>query len=124
MFLGAFFTWVWVPEVQYPRDRGNEDNYQQSIASSYEGSVFSVVRDVNHSNGPLTFVERLVLINRTLEDIANNPAEDQIIGIRANIIRLFGGGVRNRKKKAKDLASERFDSHELSQYQATGGNSE
>ncbi|KAI0376408.1 MFS general substrate transporter [Hypomontagnella monticulosa] len=75
MLLGAFITWVWVPEVQYPR--GHDDKPERDDNASDDG-----LEDA-------TFRQKLKLPNRPLADIAQNPGEGQILGMRRNIARLF-----------------------------------
>lgn len=91
MLLGAFITWVWIPEVQFPR--GHHD---------------AVVRDENMSDDGLddeqhetSFREKLKLPNRPLADIAQDPAGGQVLGIRRNLRRLF---VRSRGNKRASMA--------------------
>lgn len=79
MLLGAFITWAWIPEVQFPR--GHHD---------------VVVRDENMSDDGLddgqqemSFREKLKLPNRPLAHIAQDPEGGQVIGIRRNLRRLF-----------------------------------
>ncbi|KAI8962033.1 MFS general substrate transporter [Daldinia sp. FL1419] len=77
MLLGAFITWVWIPEVQHSRGYDSKPG-----------------RDDNASDDGLdsenyTFRQRLKLANRPLLDIARNPGDGQILGMRKNISRLF-----------------------------------
>lgn len=85
MLLGAFITWAWIPEVQFPR--GHHD---------------VVVRDENMSDDGLdgdqhemSFREKLKLPNRPLANIAQDPEGGHIIGIRRNLRRLFDRSSRN-----------------------------
>ncbi|KAI1417894.1 MFS general substrate transporter [Hypoxylon sp. FL1857] len=72
MLLGAFITWVWIPEVQNPR--GHDDKPERGDNASDNGEVESA-----------TFRQKLKLPNRPLADIAQNPGEGQILGMRQNI---------------------------------------
>ncbi|OTB14874.1 hypothetical protein K445DRAFT_61970 [Daldinia sp. EC12] len=77
MLLGAFITWVWIPEVQYPR--GYDSKPERDDNASDDGRNME-----NH-----TFRQKLKLANRPLLDIAQNPGDGQILGMRQNISRLF-----------------------------------
>ena len=61
MLLGALVTWVWIPEVQYPRGA---------------------------QEGDKSYRERLKLTNRSLEEIARDPNGDQVIVLRKNLVRF------------------------------------
>ncbi|KAI0131570.1 MFS general substrate transporter [Daldinia grandis] len=92
MLLGAFVTWVWIPEVQYPR--------------GYDGKP---ERDGNASDDGLdmendTFRQKLKLANRSLLDIAQNPGDGQILGMRRNALRLF----RATQTRVRDGTRRRF----------------
>jgi PHS family inorganic phosphate transporter-like MFS transporter len=72
MLLGAFVAWVWIPEVQDPPGwRPLKDEH--------------------------TWKDYLVFHNRSLERIAENPTEKQVIGMRENI----KGLCRPRRHKSK-----------------------
>ncbi|KAI1403311.1 MFS general substrate transporter [Hypoxylon fuscum] len=77
MLLGAFITWVWIPEVQYPR--GHDIKPERNDNASDNG--------LEREN--YTFRRKLKLPNRPLADIAKNPGDGQILGMRRNIARLF-----------------------------------
>lgn len=77
MLLGAFITWVWIPEVQYPR--GHDDKPERNDNASDNG--FDGQRT--------TFRQKLVLPNRPLADIAKDSGDGQILGMRKNLARLF-----------------------------------
>ncbi|KAI1381220.1 MFS general substrate transporter [Hypoxylon crocopeplum] len=77
MLLGAVITWVWIPEVQYPR--GHDTKPPSNDNASDNGLVGERV----------TFRQKLKLPNRPLADIAQNPGDGQILGMRRNIARLF-----------------------------------
>ncbi|KAI0425815.1 major facilitator superfamily domain-containing protein [Xylaria sp. FL1042] len=79
MLLGAFITWVWIPEVQFPRGHGHD-----------------VMRDENASDDGLdhglqeeTFSKKLRLPNRPLAQIAQDPKGGQVLGIRRKLRRLI-----------------------------------
>jgi MFS transporter, PHS family, inorganic phosphate transporter len=83
MLLGAFITWVWIPEVQYPRGyHSHDDDHRDENASDNASSA--------GDEGRPTFQQRLKFANRTLEDIAENPEEGQRLGMRNNLSRLCG----------------------------------
>ncbi|KAI1108283.1 major facilitator superfamily domain-containing protein [Nemania sp. NC0429] len=87
MLLGAFITWVWIPEVQFPRG-----HYE--VVSRDENMSDDGLND--DEEGP-TFREKLKLPNRPLAHIAQDPEGGQVIGIRRNLARLFrrtNGGSR------------------------------
>ncbi|KAK3384925.1 major facilitator superfamily domain-containing protein [Podospora didyma] len=111
MFLGALVTWLWIPEVQLPR-RGSHhvqaysegsDNNSQHHRGSRPGTPtsHSSAASLSVQNDRETFLARLILLNRSLEDIADDPAGNQIFGWRAHCRWLFGdkrannGGSRN-----------------------------
>ncbi|KAI2468397.1 MFS general substrate transporter [Annulohypoxylon bovei var. microspora] len=77
MLLGAFITWVWIPEVQYPR--GLDDKPGRGDDVSEDGVEME----------SSTFRQKLKLRNRPLADIAQNPGDGQILGMRRNVARLF-----------------------------------
>ncbi|KAI1780297.1 MFS general substrate transporter [Hypoxylon cercidicola] len=77
MLLGAFVTWVWIPEVQYPR--GHDTRPERNDNASDNGL----------EGQSTTFRQKLQLPNRPLADIANNPGDGQILGMRQNLARLF-----------------------------------
>jgi PHS family inorganic phosphate transporter-like MFS transporter len=81
MLLGAFVTWVWIPEVQYPRGQG-----AQAVAEVDENASDDGLDDVQSKP---TFRQQLKLPNRPLGDIQQNPDEGQVIGVRRNLARLF-----------------------------------
>ncbi|KAI5864028.1 MFS general substrate transporter [Durotheca rogersii] len=100
MLLGAFITWVWIPEVQYPR--GHEGKPVTGDDASDAG--------VPIESEMATFRRRLKLPNIPLADIAENPGQGQILGMRRNIARLFrgkrtqGGDADERKNSAEEGA--------------------
>lgn len=101
MLLGAFITWVWIPEVQYPR--GHDSKPERNDNSSDNGLE-------GQDN---TFRRKLQLPNRPLADIAQDPGDDQILGMRRNLARLF------RSRRTHD-ASESRHRHSISTiYRAT-----
>ncbi|KAI1095290.1 MFS general substrate transporter [Rostrohypoxylon terebratum] len=112
MLLGAFITWVWIPEVQYPR--GHDDKPACGDDVSEAGIV---------SESP-TFRQKLKLRNRPLADIAQNPDEGQILGMRRNIARLFRAAQSHgtdelRRRRTEDRMSRRgnsIDQQEIMQY--------
>ncbi|KUJ11253.1 MFS general substrate transporter [Mollisia scopiformis] len=71
MLIGAFVAWVWIPEVQHPRDPKHVDKQQK---------------------GKLKYRERMVMPSRSLEEITANPTEDHTFGLRYHLSELFGGG--------------------------------
>ncbi|KAK3939232.1 major facilitator superfamily domain-containing protein [Diplogelasinospora grovesii] len=84
MFIGALVTWVWIPEVQYPR--GYQEDLDDGGSSDDEGDHENR-REIPQS--PMTFRERLKLANIPLEEIARHPSDGQIIGVRKNLARLW-----------------------------------
>ncbi|KAI3319135.1 MFS general substrate transporter [Xylariaceae sp. AK1471] len=79
MLLGAFISWAWIPEVQFPR--GHHDEIVRDENASDDG--------LDHDMHEATFREKLKLPNRPLAHIAQNPGEGQILGFRRNLRRLF-----------------------------------
>ncbi|KAI0541442.1 major facilitator superfamily domain-containing protein [Xylaria digitata] len=79
MLLGAFITWVWIPEVQFPRGHATE------IVRGENTSDDGTNEDLQES----TFVKKLKLPNRPLAHIAQNPEGGQVLGVRRNLIRLI-----------------------------------
>ncbi|KAH8899955.1 MFS general substrate transporter, partial [Thozetella sp. PMI_491] len=84
MLLGALVTWVWIPEVQYPR--GHQEDADADDRSIDEG---------DRPSAPVTFRERLKLANIPLDELAKNPSAGQVIGFRKNMWRLKQGLVKN-----------------------------
>ena len=79
MLLGALITWVWIPEVQYPRGHTIRDD-----ASGSE-------QEEEEEPQRRRFLEQLRLPNRPLEEIAANPSKGQMVGARRNL-RLVASG--------------------------------
>jgi hypothetical protein len=125
MLLGAFFSWVWVPEVQEARARDSEDAEPDWVRAG-DGSSGPASGD-EHDAGdahylppappappsPPTpgqaetnrgttraraFLKSLILPNRTLEDIAEDPARGQIIGVRQSVKHAWCGFFGRRGK--------------------------
>ncbi|KAJ2986204.1 hypothetical protein NUW58_g5139 [Xylaria curta] len=96
MLLGAFITWVWIPQVQLPRGHKNE-----------------IVRDENmsdysaHNAHRTTLGEKWKFPNRPLADIARDPENGQILGVRRNLGRLIHrkGSSRGKAETAATLES-------------------
>ncbi|KAI0473823.1 major facilitator superfamily domain-containing protein [Xylariaceae sp. FL0804] len=88
MLLGAVMTWVWIPDVQFPRGQGvvpcdgNTSNDEES-----------------HTEVEETFRQRLKLPNRPLADIARRPGNGHVIGLRLNMKRFLRIG----EDRSKDL---------------------
>ncbi|KAI1204526.1 MFS general substrate transporter [Annulohypoxylon truncatum] len=109
MLLGAFITWVWIPEVQYPRGRDD----------TFEGGD-----DVSEARVELeisTFRQKLKLRNRPLADIAQNPGDGQILGMRRNIARLFRPARshntdRIRRRHAEGTRGDSMDQQDVMYY--------
>ncbi|KAK7923752.1 hypothetical protein PG985_007823 [Apiospora marii] len=127
MLLGAFVTWVWVPEVQFPRGHGygsDGQHHHRLVSSSYdrdgsggesgadEDDIDDRSDDGSGNNSDAvegresrgskrcsraTFRELLKLPNRPLEHIEKFPGEGQILGARKNLARLF----RRRRTRTK-----------------------
>lgn len=121
MLLGAFFSWVWVPEVQEARVarnrvdddegessgiRSNTDDEESQSPGSRRGTGEALAGQEGRTHGGdqsgrrrgagevkevRAFLEGLVLPNRTLEDIAEDPARGQIIGVQACVANACGG---------------------------------
>ncbi|KAK8140018.1 hypothetical protein PG984_000084 [Apiospora sp. TS-2023a] len=116
MLLGAFVTWVWIPEVQFPRGHGYGADGHQLVSSSHNqddsegesgvdedgdgdqsddgrgnGSDAAEGRESRGSKrgSRATFRKLLKLPNRPLEHIEKFPGEGQILGARKNLARLF-----------------------------------
>jgi MFS transporter, PHS family, inorganic phosphate transporter len=87
MLLGALVTWVWIPEVQFPRGYGHNSADEPDENASFDG------RDAAASNE--SFRKLLRLPNRPLEQIDRQPGEGQELGMRRNLAKLFH--VRRRK---------------------------
>lgn len=73
MLIGAFFAWIWIPEVQHLRNR-KDDNWEKD----------------KH-----TYKDGLLMPPRSLEEITNNPIEGQIFGLKKHFKHLF----RSRRKR-------------------------
>lgn len=162
MLLGAFFSWVWVPEVQEARGGGvrsaddddddNRERESSGIRSSTEDEEVRVAggrgsttddeaptgggRNAIPSQGGgsrrdranakmRAFFKGLVLRNRTLEDIAEDPARGQIIGIRPCIRHAWGElfpRLREPKSKAgPDIEAGGDGGHEMHAVPASPG---
>ena len=105
MLLGALITWVWIPEVQYPRGHATADD-----ASASEDGL-----DDNAEPPRRRFLAQLRLPNRPLEDIAADPSRCQIIGARKNMALASSGVVRALgcgKTTRRPAAASRNGSHE------------
>lgn len=143
--LGAFVTWLWIPEVQFPRGHGygsDGGHHHQLTSSSYnrddsggESGVGEDDVDDRSDDGRgdtaegrksrgskrgsrATFCGLLKLPNRPLEHIEKFPGEGQILGVRKNLVRLF----RRRRTRTKGVRREgvdKGDGHENGQ--PTGG---
>ncbi|KAI0884550.1 MFS general substrate transporter [Annulohypoxylon maeteangense] len=103
MLLGAFITWVWIPEVQYPRGYDDKPERGDDVSEDGVGAESS------------TFRQKLKLRNRPLADIAQNPGDGQILGMRRNIGRLFRaarphGSNDIRRRHTEDRISRRGNS--------------
>ncbi|KAI0436654.1 major facilitator superfamily domain-containing protein [Xylaria telfairii] len=79
MLLGAFITWVWIPEVQFPRGHRNEIIRDENASDD----------GLDHDLRQITFKENLKLPNRPLAHIAQDPEDGQILGVRRNLRRLI-----------------------------------
>ncbi|XDG03127.1 hypothetical protein ABKA04_002742 [Annulohypoxylon sp. FPYF3050] len=112
MLLGAFITWVWIPEVQYPRGHDDKPIHGDDVSEAGVGNESS------------TFRQKLKIRNRPLADIAQNPDEGQILGMRRNIARLFRaaqfhGTDELRRRRTEDRISQRgnsIDQQEIMHY--------
>jgi PHS family inorganic phosphate transporter-like MFS transporter len=80
MLLGAFISWAWIPEVQFPR--GHRDEVVRDENASDDGLEHGDLRET-------TFGEKLKLPNRPLAHIAQDPENGQVLGLRRNLRRLF-----------------------------------
>ncbi|KAI1644225.1 MFS general substrate transporter [Daldinia loculata] len=103
MLLGALVTWVWIPEVQYPR--GYDSKPERDDNASDDGL------DMEND----TFRQKLKLANIPLLNIAQNPGDGQILGMRQNISRLFRATQtrvidRTRRRFSTAATSPRADS--------------
>ncbi|KAI1358569.1 major facilitator superfamily domain-containing protein [Xylaria arbuscula] len=78
MLLGAFVSWVWIPEVQYPRGYGSENVRDENASDD----------GLNHDLQEHTFRMLLKLPNRPLAQIALDPEGGQVLGVRRNLGRL------------------------------------
>lgn len=102
MLLGAFVSWVWIPEVQYPRGRAvvleeGDDDYSDN--ASDDGNDRAAYRQ--------SFRQQLKLPNRPLEEIDRNPDDGQVLGMRRNLARLFRfKGYRQRSAEPAHLMQE------------------
>ncbi|KAI1155280.1 hypothetical protein F4825DRAFT_407987 [Nemania diffusa] len=79
MLLGAFITWVWIPEVQFPRGHLDEMAGEENVSDNG-------LDDDRHA---VTFRESLKLPNRSLAQIAQDPEGGQVLGLRRNLRRLI-----------------------------------
>ncbi|KAI0869489.1 MFS general substrate transporter [Hypoxylon argillaceum] len=79
MLLGAFITWVWIPEVQFPRGHLDEMAGEENVSDNG-------LDDDRHA---FTFRESLKLPNRSLAQIAQDPEGGQVLGLRRNLRRLI-----------------------------------
>ncbi|TGJ79901.1 hypothetical protein E0Z10_g8858 [Xylaria hypoxylon] len=79
MLLGAFITWVWIPEVQFPR--GHESETTRDENTSDDG----LDPDLQDN----AFRKKLKLPNRPLAHIALDPEGGQVLGVRRNLRRLI-----------------------------------
>ncbi|KAI1382809.1 MFS general substrate transporter [Hypoxylon trugodes] len=106
MLLGALITWTWIPEVQHSRHY--DPKPERNDNASDDGLDMETP----------TFRQKLKLANRPLTNIARKPGEDQILGIRKNISRLFratkihdAGGVR-RGRSMDNARTTSMDHHD------------
>ncbi|KAI0555920.1 major facilitator superfamily domain-containing protein [Xylaria curta] len=98
MLLGAFISWVWIPEVQFPRGHRNEIIRDENASDDGE----------DHNLPQISFGKNLRLPNRPLAHIAQNPEDGQILGMRRNLRRLTRhSNERNRERTetASDVES-------------------
>ena len=154
MLLGAFVSFVWIPEVQLPRGNSDENNDGQSGSINDEESVSVRENDKTEdqtNNGRQSrerestadadgvaqldtevrqtdvhqlreqkrrlqaFFEALILPNRTLEDIAEDPTGGRILGIRDSVRHLCGMQERHRRSRERPPTRDRPEEHELRQ---------
>jgi PHS family inorganic phosphate transporter-like MFS transporter len=80
MLIGAFVSWVWIPEVQYPR--GYQPPAYENVGTDEEDD------DEDGPPSPLSFRQKLKLPNIPLEEIAAHPSRGQVIGVRKNLARV------------------------------------
>lgn len=125
MLLGAFFSWVWVPEVQEARARDSEDAEPDWVrardnssgpasgdergASDARSLPPAPPQQAKASRGGTrarAFLGSLILPNRTLEDIAQDPARGQIIGIRRSVKNAWRGFFGRRMEAVGDPSAE------------------
>ncbi|KAI2602302.1 MFS general substrate transporter [Hypoxylon sp. NC1633] len=105
MLLGALITWVWIPEVQYPRWHDVKQPVNDNVS------------DNGLESETVTFRQKLKLLNRPLADVARNPGEGQILGMRRNIARLFRAG----RVRGTPRASGRSSMEETGPVSTAGG---
>jgi hypothetical protein len=136
MLAGALVTWAWVPEVQVPQDHDEDDDVSGSMSRSGAGTSNNSVResapdddgsahrasqDFGVANDAAvvhrSFLDRIILINRTLEDIADDPAENQTIGFRQKFSHLLPD-----RRRRGESTSENQDGHQLNGVQVSSGN--
>lgn len=79
MLLGAFISWAWIPEVQFPRGYGSEDARDENASDD----------GMNHDLQEHRFRMLLKLPNRPLAQIALDPEGGQALGVRRNLGRLI-----------------------------------
>ncbi|KAI0412524.1 major facilitator superfamily domain-containing protein [Xylaria grammica] len=79
MLLGGFITWVWIPEVQFPRGYKNETTRDENASDD----------GLDHGTQESEFGQKLKLPNRPLAHIAQDPEGGQVLGIRQNLRRLI-----------------------------------
>ena len=68
MLIGAFFAWVWIPDVQEARDSESKEMEKK---------------------GAKNYRKRLEMPPRSLEDITKEPTKGQLFGIQEHIRALF-----------------------------------
>ncbi|KAI1472072.1 uncharacterized protein F4812DRAFT_456168 [Daldinia caldariorum] len=108
MLLGAFVTWAWIPEVQYPRRYDSKRERDENVTDD----------GIDMENE--TFRQKLKFANRPLLDIAQNPGDGQILGMRHNISRPFRAtqtrvidkARRRRSTAATDPRTDLVDEHD------------
>ncbi|KAK5632564.1 hypothetical protein RRF57_008278 [Xylaria bambusicola] len=79
MLLGAFISWVWIPEVQFPRGHGREVPRDENTSDD----------GLDHDTQEHTFRMLLKLPNRPLANIALDPEGGQVLGVRRKLRRLI-----------------------------------
>jgi len=127
MLLGTFFSWVWVPEVQEARARVPEDaepvmagNISGPGSGDEDGAgdahSLTPTPPPQHRTGrggaeARAFLESLILRNRTLEDIAEDPARGQIIGIRPSVKNAYRRFLGKRREEEVESPPAGIEMH-------------